>query len=46
MMVSSCLLRVILESDPQQVVHRVALRVSRSVLPYIPHLLTFQGQTC
>lgn len=26
---------VILESDPQQVVHRVALRVSRSVFPYM-----------
>lgn len=30
-----CVCRVILESDPQQVVHRVALRVSRNVYPHL-----------
>lgn len=30
-----CVCRVILESDPQQVVHRVALRVSRNVHPHL-----------
>lgn len=34
--VSSLSFRVILESDPQQVVHRVALRVSMSMFLYIP----------
>lgn len=30
-----CVCRVILESDPQQVVHRVALRVSKNVQPLL-----------